>query len=92
MFIASPSAKSNLSSEFFNVSQLKPVSFREYAWNDLVLDEEYKDMLETMVSSRFDNVARWRCPAGGKGLSILLHGEPGVGKTLTAGMFFKNSS
>ena len=67
-------------SEFLDVSQLKPVSFDETAWNGMVLDEEYKDIMETMVSSHVDKVA-----GGGKGLSILLHGEPGVGKTLTAG-------
>lgn len=63
------------------------MSFQENAWDRLVLDEEYKDVLETMVSSHVDKVAGLRGPAGGKGLSILLHGEPGVGKTLTAGTY-----
>lgn len=70
--------------KFLNISQLKPVSFRKNAWGRLVLDEEYKDILETVVSSHVEKVAGLRGSAGGKGLSILLHGEPGVGKTLTA--------
>lgn len=70
--------------KFLNVSQLEPVSFQENAWGRLVLDEEYKDILEAMVSSHIDKVAGLRGSAGGKGLSILLHGKPGVGKTLTA--------
>lgn len=84
-YIALFPAKSNLSSEFLNVSQIKPVSFQINAWDRLVLDEEYKDILEAMVSSHVDKVAGLRGSPGGKGLSILLHGKPGVGKTLTAG-------
>ena len=78
---------SNSRSEFINVSQLKPVSFQENVWDRLALDEEYKDILEAMVISHVDKVAGLRGSAGGKGLSILLHGKPGVGKTLTAGMY-----
>ena len=88
-YIALFPAKSNLRSEFLNVSQLEPVSFRENAWDRLVLDEEYKDILEAMVSSHIDKVAGLRGSAGGKGLSVLLHGKPGVGKTLTAGMYLR---
>lgn len=76
---------SNRRSEFLNVSQLKPVSYQENAWDRLVLNEEYKDILETMVSSHVDKVSGLGGSAAGKGLSILLHGEPGNGKTLTAG-------
>lgn len=50
-----------------------------------MLNEEYKDILETMVSSHIDKVSELEGSAAGKGLSILLHGEPGNGKTLTAG-------
>ena len=86
-FAPSP-AKSNLRSECFDVSQLKPVCFQANAWDQLVLDEEYKDVLETVVSSHVDKVAGLRGSAGGKGLSILLNGGPGVGKTLTVGAYF----
>ncbi len=76
-----------MSLEFVNVSQLKLVSFQENALDRLALDEEYKDILETMISSHIDKVAGLRGSAGEKGLSILLHGEPGIGKTLTAGTY-----
>ena len=69
------------------MSQLEPVSFQENIWERLVLDEDYKDILETMASSHINKVDGLRSSAGGKGLSILLHGEPGVGKTLTAGTY-----
>ena len=61
------------------------MSYQKNAWDRLVLDEEYKDIIETMVSSHVDKVSGLRGEAAGKGLSILLHGEPGSGKTLTAG-------
>ena len=69
------------------MSQLEPVSFQENMWNRLVLDEDYKDILEAMASSHIDKVDGLKSSAGGKGLSILLHGESGVGKTLTAGTY-----
>ena len=69
------------------MSQLEPVSFQENIWDRLVLDEDYKDILETMASSHIDKDDGFRSSAGGKGLSILLHGESGVGKTLTAGTY-----
>ena len=82
-------ANSNRRSEFCNVSQLGSVSFRENAWDRLILDEEDKDIVETMVSSHVNKVSGLSGPAAANGLSILLHGEPGVGKTLTAGMYMK---
>ena len=79
-----------MGSGFLNVSQLEPVSSQENVWDRLALDEEYKDILETMVSAHVDKVPGLRGSAAGKGLSILLHGEPGVGKTLTAGTYLKS--
>jgi hypothetical protein len=69
-----------------NVTQLRPVSFRENAWDRLVLDAEYKDIVQAMVSSYVDKTAMLDdLVAGkGKGLVALLHGAPGSGKTLTA--------
>ena len=82
-------ANSNRRSEFINVSELEPVSFQENAWDRLILDEEYKDIVETMVSSHVDKVSGLSGPVAENGLSILLHGEPGVGKTLTAGTYMR---
>ena len=69
------------------MSQLEPVSFQENIWDRLVLDEDYKDILETMASSHLEKTDGLRSSAGGKGLSILLHGESGVGKTFTASTY-----
>ena len=69
------------------MAQLRPVSFRKNAWDRLVLDAEYKDIVQAMVSSYVDKKAYLDdLVAGkGKGLVTLLHGPPGSGKTLTAG-------
>jgi len=70
----------------FNVTQLKLVNFRKNAWNRLVLDEEYKDIVQAMVASYVDKTADLGDLVAGKGAGLvaLLHGPPGTGKTLTA--------
>ena len=77
-------------SGFLNVSELEPVTLQENAWDCLALEEEYKDILETMVFAHIDKASGPRGSAVGKGLSILLHGEPGVGKTVTAGTYLNS--
>ncbi|KAL8997627.1 MAG: hypothetical protein Q9169_003175 [Polycauliona sp. 2 TL-2023] len=69
-----------------NVTQLRPVGFRQNAWERLVLDEEYKDIVQAMVSSYVDKTASIDDLIAGKGAGLvtLLHGPPGTGKTLTA--------
>lgn len=73
--------------EELNVSQLQPVAFRKNAWNRVVLDTEYKDIIQAMVSSYVDKTAMLDDLVAGKGAGLvaLLHGPPGSGKTLTAG-------
>lgn len=70
-----------------NVTQLRDVSFRTNAWDRLVLDAEYKDIVRAMVSSYIDKTAMLDDLVAGKGVGLcaLLHGPPGSGKTLTAG-------
>lgn len=69
-----------------NVSSLKPVSWDVTAIQKLVLNEGKKDLLKAFVKS----TNNWQSRSGdiiankGKGLTIVLHGPPGVGKTLTA--------
>lgn len=65
---------------------MQPVSFRKNGWDRLVLDEEYKDIVQAMVSSYVDKTAMLDDLVAGKGngLVALLHGPPGSGKTLTA--------
>ncbi|KAG7004914.1 hypothetical protein G7Y79_00022g051350 [Physcia stellaris] len=69
-----------------NVNQLTPVKFRKNAWDRLVLDSEYKDIVQAMVSSYVDKTASLEDLVAGKGAGLvaLLHGPPGTGKTLTA--------
>ncbi|KAL8897984.1 MAG: hypothetical protein Q9207_006925 [Kuettlingeria erythrocarpa] len=69
-----------------NVNQLRPVNFRKNAWERLVLDKEYKDIVQALVSSYVDKTAGLEDIIAGKGAGLvtLLHGPPGTGKTLTA--------
>ncbi|KAK4204696.1 P-loop containing nucleoside triphosphate hydrolase protein [Triangularia verruculosa] len=70
----------------YDVSNLKPVEFRENAWSRLVLNSEYKDIIRAMVRSYLGNKTQFQDLVAGKGvgLVVLMHGPPGVGKTLTA--------
>jgi SpoVK/Ycf46/Vps4 family AAA+-type ATPase len=79
----------NVPAETLNVTQLKPVTFRKNAWERLVLDPEYKDIVQAMVSSYVDKTATMDDLIAGKGAGLvtLLHGPPGTGKTLTAGKY-----
>ncbi|KAH8845038.1 hypothetical protein MCOR21_000204 [Pyricularia oryzae] len=60
------------------------------AFGQLVLPGGHKDMVLSLVSQHFRNKNRAHAKdeqtdiVGGKGLIILLHGAPGVGKTTTA--------
>lgn len=71
----------------FDVSKLNPVKYNKDAFASLVLPSDMKKTLFSLVrlqkedSSQFDDLVIGK----GKGLIILLHGPPGVGKTFTAG-------
>lgn len=71
----------------FDISKLMPVDYNEDAFEGLVLPQDIKKTLSSLVklqekdSLRFDDMIAGK----GKGLIILLHGPPGVGKTFTAG-------
>ncbi|OAG03183.1 P-loop containing nucleoside triphosphate hydrolase protein [Paraphaeosphaeria sporulosa] len=70
----------------FKVSGLAEIEYNRQAFDALVLPQHYKDLLISLVNahqnhlSDFDDLVKGK----GKGLLFLLHGEPGVGKTLTA--------
>ena len=75
------------------VSNLKEVDWAKAAFEHLVLDESVKTMLQGLVEQHKKNKALGRImsdviPTKGQGLVIVLHGPPGVGKTLTAGKGF----
>lgn len=65
------------------VDGLQPIVYRNDAFDSLVMDPERKDMVLALVehaSSCFKDVVDEK----GGGCVFLLHGPPGVGKTLTA--------
>ena len=77
------------------IDGLHPLKPSQGSWNDLILPSYHKTMVKSLVKNHFDNkVIGLRDSVGnntgdlvrgkGKGLIILLHGAPGVGKTSTA--------
>ncbi|KAL8957512.1 MAG: hypothetical protein Q9193_005236 [Seirophora villosa] len=82
----------------FAVKHLSPVEDRDkdQVWNsDLILNEDKKKMIRTLVENHAE-MAHKRVPdiveGKGNGLVILLHGPPGVGKSLTAECVAKATS
>ena len=77
--------KSKTWAEFY-VDNIRDVTYHEKAFSSVVLPENYKELISCFVtrhmseSDTFDDII----PGKGKGLIVLLSGEPGVGKTLTA--------
>jgi SpoVK/Ycf46/Vps4 family AAA+-type ATPase len=59
---------------------------KEEAFKNLELDKKTKDLLKNLVTehARSDSAIDDLIPGKGNGLIVLLHGPPGVGKTLTA--------
>ncbi|KIK51129.1 hypothetical protein GYMLUDRAFT_208901 [Collybiopsis luxurians FD-317 M1] len=72
----------------FYIDKLTPIRWNGDAFNQLVLPEKQKNLVRALVQSHirdtddggFDDVIKGK----GKGLISVLHGPPGVGKTLTA--------
>lgn len=70
----------------FNVDDVKEIVWNDRAFDSLVLPQGYKDLIlsftksQSMNSEVFDDVIEGK----GQGIIMLLAGEPGVGKTLTA--------
>ena len=71
--------------EFF-LDKLSPVQWNPNCFEQLVLPDAQKDLVKALVSTHvkqrlnFDDIVKGK----GKGLILVLHGPPGVGKTLTA--------
>ncbi|KIW97685.1 uncharacterized protein Z519_01269 [Cladophialophora bantiana CBS 173.52] len=69
-----------------SVTNLQPARWSETAINQLILDNDKKDMLTSIVSNQNNNQIKSGdiIENKGRGLTIVLHGPSGVGKTLTA--------
>ena len=71
----------------FDVDLVKDAEYNLAAFESLMLDQNYKQIIISLVNVHtslelsFDDVIKGK----GKGLIFLLHGVPGVGKSLTAG-------
>ncbi|KAH6672437.1 P-loop containing nucleoside triphosphate hydrolase protein [Halenospora varia] len=71
---------------WFDVDKIVDVEFNYTAFKSLLLPQEQKDMIQSLVEVHtnsnllFDDIIKGK----GKGMVFLLHGVPGVGKTLTA--------
>ncbi|KAI9862802.1 MAG: hypothetical protein M1824_000932 [Vezdaea acicularis] len=70
----------------FFIDMVKPVELNTQAFSQLVMDQEKKELVLAMVEAHVDEDNEFDDIIQGKGKSLimLLHGAPGVGKTLTA--------
>ncbi|KAK3990825.1 P-loop containing nucleoside triphosphate hydrolase protein [Cladorrhinum sp. PSN332] len=69
----------------YYLDNLTDITWKDQAWDKLLLKEAQKLTLRALVESHvFPGNARDQAEQKGKGLVILLHGSPGSGKTLTA--------
>lgn len=75
----------------FEVEKISPIKWNSKCFEELVLDDGTKKTVQALVSTHsgrntessednFDDIVKGK----GKGLVCVLHGPPGVGKTLTA--------
>ena len=70
----------------FFLDKLSPVDWDPNCFDQLVLPAAQKDLVKALVATHveqrlgFDDIVKGK----GKGLILVLHGSPGVGKTLTA--------
>ena len=75
---------------YFNVDCVEDVDLNSGAFDRLLLADGLKRMVLSLVqvhtreTSNFDDVIKGK----GRGMVFLLHGVPGVGKTLTAGEYY----
>ncbi|KAH7325774.1 P-loop containing nucleoside triphosphate hydrolase protein [Stachybotrys elegans] len=71
---------------WFSVEMIRDVEFNENAFDGLILQEDQKHVMVSLVRSHADGMVEFddMIRGKGKGLVFLLHGDPGTGKTLTA--------
>ena len=72
---------------FFRVENFRNIEYNKEAFEKLLLPPGQKELIHSLVKVHadkrlsFDDIIKGK----GKGISFLLHGRPGTGKTLTAG-------
>ncbi|PLB34979.1 ATP-binding protein [Aspergillus candidus] len=67
------------------VDLIRKVEWNKQAFESLVVEEETKDLVQALVTNRLEaEKGTDMIDDKGKGLTILLHGGPGTGKTFTA--------
>lgn len=68
----------------FAVSKVSDIQFKDHAFDQLVLADDKKDLIRALVTNNSEESFSDIISGKGGGCIFLLHGEPGVGKTLTA--------
>jgi SpoVK/Ycf46/Vps4 family AAA+-type ATPase len=70
----------------FLVDNIKEVEYNKTAFDDLIIPQAQKSLIRSLVNDHAQNTSTYDdiIEGKGKGLIFLLHGPPGVGKTLTA--------
>ncbi|ODA81303.1 hypothetical protein RJ55_04268 [Drechmeria coniospora] len=67
------------------LDNLEPIAVTVDPFSRLVIEDNYKEVIESMVDAYLSNAQFYDIIKGkGRGLIVLLHGGPGTGKTLTA--------
>ncbi|KAJ8128324.1 hypothetical protein O1611_g5312 [Lasiodiplodia mahajangana] len=70
----------------FDVTQLRPISWNDAAFPNLMLPEGFKNLILSFIEGHTTGESSFDDIIEGKGLGVimLLVGKPGIGKTLTA--------
>lgn len=75
----------------FFVDKLSPIEWNSQCFEQLVLPQSQKELVQVLVAEHSKRHGRYDAPGfddivkgKGRGLVLVLHGPPGVGKTLTA--------
>ena len=71
----------------FKLDLVEDINYSEAAFDGLLLPNDQKETILSLVRVHTNETLQFKdlIQDKGKGMIFLLHGEPGVGKTLTAG-------